>query len=205
MSSKFHSRSQLKWFLLGYGIIAQKYEIQLSNETSDSNAIDIDESQEKKDSSEIEVIGVEASKDKISKKAAKELEKKEEKSARKHDRAKLRFGLNLYKAGKYIEAISHLEYICSGGTNGLKDEKAGKEREIDSRSDVHLAAARCSYYLYLQSKNHYHLESGYKHYKNCIETMGADLYAMIKLPKILYEFGKLMEAYGAFQSALGIN
>ena len=35
--------------------------------------------------------------------------------------------------------------------------------------------------------------------------MGADLYAMIKLPKILYEFGKLMEAYGAFQSALGIR
>jgi len=211
---KLHSKNQLHWFAAGYKIIAEKYVNQLASEAfaeimDDGSLAAVERIPEKESSNSLMTLVTKSNmaperekEDRALRRAAKELKKKIEMRDRKRDRAKWRMGLNLYKAGSYFDAIKVLEFICSGGSLGQKEIEAGREGDIDPRSDCHLIAARCCYYLYLQTQSHYHLEAGYRHYRNCVETMGADLFTMIKLPKVLFEFAKLLEAYGAFESAL---
>ena len=75
---------------------------------------------------------------------------------------------------------------------------------LDKRSDTHLTAARCAKHLYYTTKLHYHLQNGYSHYSHCIDYMGADLAAFFKLPKVLFEFGNLLENYGAMGAAMEV-
>lgn len=114
-----------------------------------------------------------------------------------------RFGYNLYMSSQYYESIEILETVCAGGPIGIEKRSRGEE-SVHKNSNVHLCAARCCVQLFLLTKSHYHLENAYRHYQNSIERLPVDLVTMFKLPTILLEFGRMLEYYGAFESALDL-
>jgi hypothetical protein len=205
MSSKLYKRGQLKWFKIGFRVIANICQQKLNSKEYAEITVTDDPEEDQEDGESITFTNGKAASKKDGRKTKKSREEfliKIENRNRKRDRIKWRLGLNLYKCCEHYDAYALLEYIASGGFTGVKEREEGRESPIDVRSDVHLYTARCCNELYLLTKNHYHLEAGYRHYKNCIETMGADLSTMFKLPKVLYEFAGLLESYGAFESAL---
>lgn len=234
MSAKVYTKCQLLWYKACFSTIAQKYESLLASdpytEIVDEDIIDLlltidlpDESDKKEESSFLSFgkkpVQKEPEKPKLTKsQKAEKLDKLEKirRRNKKRDRAKWRFGVNLYKCGDYFKAAPLLDFISKGGAKGESERKikiealtrAGKSIDgvmhetMDKRSEVHLAAARCCKFLFFDTKAHYHLEAGYGHYSNCVETMGADLSAMFRLPALLYEFGSLLENYGAMKPAL---
>tara|TARA_A100001015_G_scaffold310979_1_gene413328 strand:+ start:8388 stop:11726 length:3339 start_codon:yes stop_codon:yes gene_type:complete len=147
------------------------------------------------------------------------------------DHLKWRLGFNLYKAGRYFEAIDYLTLIANGGEAGkvehtnrkkkrarleVSDSKTSKteleeldkletdEPIEDNRYIVHLTLARCCVEMFKETHQHYHLEVAYKAYTMSVERMPAGLIALFQLPPVLYEFAIMMELYGAFESALEI-
>jgi tetratricopeptide (TPR) repeat protein len=219
MSTKVYKRGQLHWFKTGFKIIANRRQAELDSPdfaefieselierqlaaaaASEKSARDKSQTKVDKDPNKAEKEAKKSEKE--AKRSAEERTLKIEMRIRKRDRAKWRLGLNLYKCGDFFEAYALLEYIASGGAFGAKARQEGRPEILDVRSDVHLYAARCCKELYHHTKLHYHLEAGYRHYKNCIEMMGSDLSTMFKLPRVLYELALLLESYGAFESAL---
>ena len=142
------------------------------------------------------------------------------------DHIKWRLGYNLYKAGRFMDAIDYLTLCAAGGDCGKKEAASRKKRRLtteagnntvelkeldeldenkpieDNRYQVHQTAARCCVELFLETHLHYHLEAAYRHFTMAIERMPAGLIAMFQLPPLLYEFAILLEYHGAFESAL---
>lgn len=116
---------------------------------------------------------------------------------------KWRVGLNMYKAGQFFEAMGVLEIICANGEKGMQKRNNGEE-SLHSDYYVHLTAARCSVELFLATSNHYHLENAYRHYQNSVETLRLDMMTMFRLPMILFEYGHMLEYFGAFQAAIDL-
>ena len=110
MSAKVYTPVQLRWFAAGYGIIAQRYEKLL--ETPEYEEI-IDELMEP-DEHWVEGAVSESKATKKEKAARKEFLEKLERCNNRRDKAKWRWALNLYKAGRYYEASPMLEFICAG-------------------------------------------------------------------------------------------
>ena len=110
-----------------------------------------------------------------------------------------RLGYNLFYAGNLFKAFAVLENVCLNSCGAGAYEGAPA---IHSNSAVHLTTARCCVQLFHFTSSHYHLENAHKHFQNAIETMSMDLSAMMRLPGILYEFGRMLEFYGSFSSAL---
>jgi tetratricopeptide (TPR) repeat protein len=69
---------------------------------------------------------------------------------------------------------------------------------------VHMYAGRCCLRLFHSNHLHYHLEHGYQYYTNAINTIKVDLSIVWQLPGLLFEFGRILEYYGAFESAIEI-
>eukprot|EP01041_Mallomonas_annulata_P002135 gene2135-4165_t len=112
-----------------------------------------------------------------------------------------RLGYNLYKCGEFHESFEILEKICAGGEEGI-EKRANGESSLDDRSHVHHATGLCCVALFNITHLHIYLEKAYDHYQNSVSTMIMDMYAMFKLPETLLEFGRVMEQYGSFESAL---
>ena len=230
MSAKVYTKCQLLWYKACFTTIAQKFELLLASDPyteivdEDVSALLLisdlpEESEEKEESSFLSFGKKPPEKPKLTKaQKAEKLDKLEKIRGRnkKRDRAKWRLGVNLYKSGYYFKAAPLLDFISKGGAIGEGERKikietltrAGKSIDyimhetMDKRSEVHLAAARCCKFLFFETKAHYHLEAGYGHYADCVETMGADLSTMFRLPAVLYEFSSLLENYGAMKPAL---
>ena len=59
-------------------------------------------------------------------------------------------------------------------------------------------------HLFLLDNDHQHLEKAYKHYQYAVDHVQANLFAMFKLPSLLLDFGRVLEYFGAFETAMDI-
>jgi tetratricopeptide (TPR) repeat protein len=113
---------------------------------------------------------------------------------------KWRLGYNLYKGGKYFDAIKYISEACAE----MEEEKLSSY-DVEFRakiSQIYLIAARCGFKLFLLTHQHYHLETSYLAYEKSIKNLPIDFLTAIRLPNILFEFCRLLESYGSFESAL---
>jgi tetratricopeptide (TPR) repeat protein len=114
-----------------------------------------------------------------------------------------RLGVNLYGAEKYFDAYKQLSDVCSAIES--KDSARLREVKVDFRdkfSFVYLMAARCCFKMFIQTEQHHHLENAYHKYERSIKTLTVDFLTAIRLPALLFEFSKVLENYGSFESAL---
>lgn len=111
-----------------------------------------------------------------------------------------RLGYNLYMSEKYLDALQQLSEVCG-------EVEAAPRSDLDQDfqtklSQLYLTAARCGFKLFLQTHQHYHLEAAYHKYERSIKNLPLDFLTAIRLPNILFEFCRLLECYGSFDSAL---
>lgn len=114
-----------------------------------------------------------------------------------------RLGVNLYGTGKYFDAYKQLSDVCSAIES--KDPVRLREIKVDFRdkiSSVYLMAARCCFKMFIQTEQHHHLENAYHKYEHSIKSLTIDFLTAIRLPAILFEFSRVLENYGSFESAL---
>ncbi len=56
--------------------------------------------------------------------------------------------------------------------------------------------------MFIQTGKHYNLEAAYHKYERSIKSLQIDFLTAIRLPALLFEFCRILEAYGSFESAL---
>lgn len=113
---------------------------------------------------------------------------------------KWRLGYNLYCSEKYLDALKYLSEVC---TEIEGNPASSFEDDFRSKfSSIFLISARCTFRLFLLTQKHYHLEAAYHKYERSIKNLPIDFLTAIRLPSILFEFCRLLECYGSFESAL---
>lgn len=113
---------------------------------------------------------------------------------------KWRLGYNLYKSEKYFDAYRYLSEVCAEiEAEGSSSYENGFRYKI---SNIYLVSARCGFKMFLLTHQHHHLEAAYHKYERSIKNLPLDFLTAIRLPSILFEFCRLLESYGSFESAL---
>lgn len=114
-----------------------------------------------------------------------------------------RQGANLYAAGMYLEAHTVLSKCCEMDPHEIDQcARCKNTLNVDVICKIHLMTARCCYALYKSTNLHYHLETAYQHYEKAIESLILDLSLTFFMPRLLAEFARLLEHFGAFQASL---
>jgi tetratricopeptide (TPR) repeat protein len=118
-----------------------------------------------------------------------------------------RIGLNEYLAGQYESSILHLKKLLNMlhsnvDTHGVTVERKLTKYEVTHKSTIHQIIGKCSMFLFLQNRKHEQLVEAYTHYQTAVSSVVVSLTAMIELPRLLVEFGIVLEMYGAFEAAL---
>lgn len=118
---------------------------------------------------------------------------------------KWRLGYNLYRSCEYEAAIDEITELLKT-YDSLEADKRYKTTGFDPHiiATMHTTLGRCGLHLFRSSvnPNHSHLELAHEHYQLAVDSFTTDLFAMFRLPILLYELAQMLELYGAYESAL---
>eukprot|EP00981_Chlorochromonas_danica_P012479 scaffold4991_cov156-Ochromonas_danica.AAC.7 len=108
------------------------------------------------------------------------------------------------KKAQHHKEISPTPSAPSHPIEANKTEIQGMDEMKASMYRVHQTIAQGYLALFLNSKEHSHLERSSLHYQLAVDHLQANLMAMFHLPSMLMEYARVLEYSGSFQAAMDV-
>ena len=107
-----------------------------------------------------------------------------------------RLGNVEYRAGRFSRSIDHYERLLKMVEEGVdahgRKIKRAPNPDQNYKSRIHQHIGRSYMQIFLMKQKHEQLEKAYEHYRYAVDHMIAALDAMIELPHLLLEFGRVL-------------
>lgn len=121
-------------------------------------------------------------------------------------RIRWRIGQNLYHLNRYEESIRQLQAVWDDllEIEDMKERRLVTKINAEQTHTIHLTIGRAAVQLYLIDFTHKWLEVAQQHYELAVQFIKFDLSAMIVVPTVLLEYGRVLEMYNSFDSSLDV-